>query len=512
MSITSFQFIALFGVSLLLYYVVPLKFRWIALLLYSLCFFYLSSPLWTIVYIIANAMITYVSSICIHKAWTDNNKRRANAALLLGILGDVGILAVLKYSNFVIINLNAIVRLFGKSHQFSRVELQSPIGISFYTIISLGYLLDCYWKIVEPQKNPFKTALFIGYFPQLTSGPITRYSQMQEQLYIGKKFSYKNVSFGCQRILWGFFKKIVISSRVAIIVDGIYTDPEQYAGLYIWIAAALFMLQLYTDFSGCMDIIIGASECYGIVLPENFRTPFFSTSVQEYWQRWHITLGSWLKDYIMYPILRADAMKKFTKWLKEKVGKKASRQIPSYLAMLCVWLLIGLWHGGAYKYILGMGLWFWACIVLNQVLQPVYKKIIAFFHIDEESFSWKFFLSIKVFGFAAIGNMFFRLSSLSSTIHMMGLAFSEFHPWILFNGSILKLGVSYKDINIIILGTVMLLIASVLREKYTSAREWISKQLFPFRWLIWLMLFVLTLIYGMYGPGYSASEFIYRGF
>ena len=335
---------------------------------------------------------------------------------------------------------------------------------------------------------------------------------MKAKLYEGHSFSYKNLAFGCQRILWGFFKKIVISSRVALIVDGIYTDPDSYTGLYIWIAAFLFMLQLYTDFSGCMDIIMGASECYGIELPENFKTPFFSTSVQEYWQRWHITLGAWLKDYIMYPILRTNGMNKLGKWIKVKVGKKASRQITSYLAMLCVWLLIGLWHGGQWKFIVGMGVWFWLCIVLNQVLQPMYKKLISWLNIDTTSFSWHLLLSIKVFVFAAIGNMFFRLDSIESAIHVIHLGFEQFNPWILFDGSILKFRVTHVDLNIIICGIMALLVVGIIQEKCVSAREWVSEQIFVFRWFIWFGLFTVVIVYGMYGPGYSASEFIYRGF
>lgn len=513
MSIVSFQFLTFLGLSIILYYVVPRKLRWFLLVLYTVIFFCLSSPPWTAIYLIANIVITYCSTRCIGKAAIKSNKGWGGvAALTLGLVGDVGILAVLKYSNFFIMNLNKLFDILGINYTINQVNFVSPIGISFYTLISVGYILDCYWGTAVPERNIFKTGLFISYYPLLTSGPITRYSDMRTKLYEGHNFSYKNLAFGCQRILWGFFKKIVISSRAALIVDGIYADPDSYSGLYIWVAAFLFMLQLYTDFSGCMDIIIGASECYGIELPENFKTPFFSTSVQEYWQRWHITLGAWLKDYIMYPVLRTNGMNKLAKWLKVKVSKKASRQITSYLAMLCVWLLIGLWHGGQWKYIIGMGLWFWLCIVLNQVLQPLYKKLIFWLKIDTGLFSWHLLLSIKVFVFVAIGNMFFRLDSLETTIHVIHLAFAQFNPWILFDGSILKFGVTHVDLNIIVCGVAALLVVGIIQEKCISAREWISKQLFIFRWFIWLGLFTVVIIYGMYGPGYSALEFIYRGF
>ena len=509
MSIMSLDFFILFGLSVLIYYLFPKKIRWILLVIYSTIFLAFSCTETTIVYVLANIVITYISTMLMKKC---HGSKWKTPILLVALLGNIGILAVLKYSNFAINNINALSHFLGNKIDLGLVRIPAPIGISFYTFISVGYILDCYWELEEPQTNLLKTALFIGYYPQLTSGPIYRYSEMKDQLYEGHDFRYKNIAFGCQRILWGIFKKLVISSRVAIIVDGIYADVNTYNGLYIWLSAALFILQLYTDFSGCMDIILGVSECYGIILPENFKTPFRSTSVQEFWQRWHITLGGWFKDYVMYSILRLKGMKKLSKWLKKYVGKKTERQITSYFAMLCVWFLIGLWHGGQWKYVIGMGIWFWTCIVLNQLLQPIYKKIIYILKIDVNSFSWKLLMSIKVFALVAIGDMFFRLGSLKETLQAIKCGFAQYNPWIFFDGSILKLGLTYADVNIILFGILSLLIVGMLQVKFNSAREWISKQLFVFRWSLWYILITVILVYGMYGPGYSAAEFIYRGF
>lgn len=513
MSITSLQFLALFVVSLVLYYLIPGKFQWIALSLYSVCFFVLSSTVFTGIYLLANIAVTYFMIWLMEKSKKDRKEKRLKRALLIGIITNVGILATLKYSNFFIGIINSVIRSSGSYLRLPETNFASPIGISFYTIISVGYLLDCYWsQEVESQTNLMKTALFIGYYPQMTSGPITKYSQMKEQFYASHRFAYDKIAFGMQRILWGLFKKLVISTRVANIVNGIYGNIQAYGGLYIWTAAFLFMLQLYTDFSGCMDIIMGVSECYGIDLPENFKTPFFARSVQEYWQRWHITLGVWLRDYILYPILRTETWRKMTKWIQRHWGKKASKKIPSYLGMLCVWLLIGLWHGGGWKYILGMGLWFWSCIVLSDVFQPIFKKMTIFFRIDTESFSWHLFQSLRVFVLVSIGNMFFRLNSFSDTLCAIRRSFALWNPWIFFDGSMMKFGVTHADLNMIIFGVFLLFIVGILQEKYTCARVWIKKQILPFRWLIWLGLFTVILIYGSYGPGYDASDFIYRGF
>lgn len=370
MSLTSLPFLCFFGVSLLIYYVIPGKFQWIGLLLYSLAFFLLSSTPYTLLYLAASILsVSLCADVIVMR-----NRKYAKAALIVGLVINVGLLGLLKYSNFFIRTFNALCSVVHFPLSLPMLDLSVPLGISYYTLSVVGYLLDCYWGTISPQTSLGKTALFVGYYPQLTSGPVVRYKQVGEQLYERHIFDYQTVTFGLQRMLWGLFKKLVLSARLAILVDTIYSDPVMYPGLYIWLAAALFMFRLYTDFSGCIDIIMGASECYGIKLPENFRTPFFSRSVQEFWQRWHITLGGWMRDYILYPVLRTGALRRLTGWVKVRFGKKAARQIPSYLGMLCVWFLMGLWHGGAWKYVLGQGLWFWLMIVLSQVFEPLFKK------------------------------------------------------------------------------------------------------------------------------------------
>ena len=318
------------------------------------------------------------------------------------------------------------------------------------------------------------------------------------------------MTFGLQRILWGVFKKLVISARLGVIVDTIYADTATYNGFYIWLAAALFMFQLYTDFSGCMDIVLGASECYGVTLPENFRTPFFSRSVQEFWQRWHITLGSWMRDYILYPVLRSRAWKGMTKWIKAHWGKRAAKQIPSILGMLCVWLFMGLWHGGGWKFIIGMGLWFWTLIALSQIFEPLSKKIIARLHINTKCFSWRLFQSLRVFVLVTIGNMFFRLGGFMITLRTIRAGF-HWNPGILLDGSILKLGLDFQQLIAMLLGLFLLAVVSYLQGKGKNVRKWLSEQNLVFQWLVVLMLAILVFTIGMYGT-YSEQDFMYQKF
>ncbi len=511
MTITSLPFLLFFILSLGVYYIIPKRFQWIALFVFSLAFFHFSAADYTIIYAVAAVLVTTLCTHGITMAKETGNGKKAKLWLVLGLVVNLGILATLKYSNFFINNINLASSLVGSSARIPQLNLLAPLGISFYTMSVVGYLLDVYWDICPAQTNLVKTALFVGYWPQLTSGPITRYNEVKDQLYAGHKFDSKQIAFGMQRMLWGIFKKLVISARLGVIVDTIYADTVTYNGFYIWVAAISFLFQLYTDFSGCMDIILGASECYGIILPENFRSPLFSRSVQEYWQRWHMTLGAWLKDYILYPVMRSRLWKGMTKWIKAHWGKKAAKQIPSILGMLCVWLFMGLWHGGAWKYIIGMGIWFWFLIAMAQVLEPVFKKIIAALKINTNCFSWHLFQSLRVFGLAVIGNMFFRIDGFMATLRTIKAGLFPNNPEIFFDGSLFKLGLDAPNFILMVIALLVLLIVSILQEK-GSLREQIAKQNLVFRWAIWYALIFGILIFGMYGPGYDPADFIYRGF
>lgn len=504
-TLTSVWFFAAFVLSLFVYYLVPGRIRWVALLVFSVGFFLASSTAWTGLYLLASIVSAWLClrSIAKHKA---EQPKKAKTALTLGIVFNVGILAVLKYSNFALATVNALTGL-----SLAPVHFPAPLGISFYTLQLVGLLLDAYWGVAEPTGNVFQTALFIGYGPQLTSGPIARWGETGTQLFAEHRFEWKNVVFGMERMLWGVFKKLVISARLAVLVDTIYADPATYNGLYVWFAAIFFMFQLYTDFSGCMDIIIGASECYGVRLPENFRTPFFSRSVQEFWQRWHISLGAWVRDYILYPVLRTNAWRKLTKWIKTHWGKKAAKQLPAWLGMLVVWFVIGLWHGGDWKFVLGSGIWYWFWIVLGQWAAPVSKRVNAALHIDAESFGWKTFQRLRTFAVIVIGNMFFRLDSLRDVFSTMREGLSTFNPWIFFDGSMYALGLDGKDFCVAMLGLLLLLTVSILQEKQ-SIRERLARQNGVFQFIVMLALFTLVLLFGQYGPGYNAASFIYANF
>lgn len=438
------------------------------------------------------------------------NKKSSFTWMIIGVIGNLSILATLKYSGFIIGNIDSIARVVKGIPMLIQIpEWAAPLGISFYTLSAIGYIVDCYWGVCEPSGNIFKDALFICYWPVLTSGPILKYSEVSKQLFSEHKFDIDRICLGIQRMLWGIIKKIVISARLGVIVDTIYGDTTIYDGLYIWIAAVAFMLQLYTDFSGCMDIVLGASECYGIILPENFRTPFFSKSVQEFWQRWHITLGGWYREFILYPLLNTKWLSGIERKYKKKYNRKIGRLISSCIGMLFVWLLFGLWHGGRWKFV-AMGLYFYVILVFETITNDWFAKLWQKLGVPTQTSGWKVLQCLKVFIIVSIGNMFFRVQNVKITLATWKLGF-KWNPWIFFDDSLYNLGLSRKSFNLIVVSLVVVLIVSIFKRK-GDVRDMIAKQPLPLRWAIYLALLFAPIIFGIYGPGYDAQAFIYEGF
>lgn len=393
---------------------------------------------------------------------------------------------------------------------FSAKSIIAPVGISFYTLQMLGYLFDVSRKTCNPQKNFLKYALFAEYFPQLLSGPINRYSDMNNQLYTEKYFDYKAVTFGLQRILWGFFKKLVISERLRILVDCVYNDYTSYSSVNILFATICFAFQLYTDFSGYMDIALGVSETFGIRMAENFETPFLSRSISEYWRRWHITLGTWFKDYLFYPILKSDLFVHMGDSARKRFGKKRGKKIPVYFGMFILWFFVGFWHGGAWKYIFGSGLLHWFYIVSGQILEPFFKKLIKMFSINTDHVLYHLFQTVRTFCLVCIGFIFFRAASLTEGF-MILIKTLNIKSGIHLHANILQLGLDLYDIAVLLITLIILFIISLLHQKY-KVREIIAKAYLPIRWLIYYLLLYSTIILGQYGPGFNASEFIYKNF
>lgn len=508
MNLASFSFAIFCIATLLIYFIIPKKFQWLILLVSSFIFlFYNNFNVGTVIQALIILLSSYVFGILIDKS--DDSKKR-KIYLLSGIIIILGLLFYLKYTNLFLVYFNQVLRLFDFEYRFNLVYRNSLIGISYYSLIMIGYLTDIYRGTCKAQKNIFKCALFMSYFPILTSGPFIRYNNIEEDLYGKHKFSYERMCSGLVRVLWGLFKILVISQRLGYFVDSVYGNIAAYNGFYIIIAMIFFTIQLYTNFSGSIDVIMGISEIIGIKLPENFNLPFFSKTITELWRRWHITLGAWLKDYIFYPLQKSDMMQNLNKKCRNRLGKKVGKKITLYLSMLIMWILIGAWHGGGYTFIIGSGILQFIYIFLEETLSPISNKINKKLGINTNVFSYKLYQVIRTFMLFSFAMIFFRATSISNAISIIKYMFI-FNYKVLFDGSLFKVGLDRPDFTILIISLIVLFVVELL-SRNGSVREKLFKQNLVFRWIILYLLIFSIIIFGCYGSGYDSTTFIYRNF
>lgn len=461
------------------------------LLLSSITYYIFSGNAVLILYPIISVLLCYAVSHVISKSESISVKR---VAMYAGVILLLAVLILLKYLRFT-----------------SLSDLLVPLGLSYYTFTLIGYIVDVYNGILMPQKNIFKLLAFGLYFPTLVSGPILKYREICDDFYAPHKFDFHNFTYGLQRMLWGFFKKLVIAERLGLLVATVYGSPKDYGGSYIWLSILAFTFQLYTDFSGLMDIVIGISQCVGITLPENFNTPFFSKTISEYWRRWHITLGVWMKEYVFYPVLRLPVLGKLQKKLRDKFGKKRGKQLTTFLAMFILWTVVGLWHGGHITYLIGSGLLHWFYIVMEELLEEPFSKLWKKLNIDTHAKWLEGTRILRTFILVNIGNNFFRAASVNDALNMFRMGFTMHTLSELIHGGIFGLGLSWVDFGILFISLTILLVVSLLNQK-GSVRDMIARKPIVLRYIIWYALLFFVILFGMYGPGYSAAEFIYQGF
>ncbi len=509
MELMSLIFLVFCIITLFIYFIVPKKLQWIVLLLTSVIFlFWDNFSIETIIQALVVLLSTYISGRLIEKHL---NTKRARLFLILGILLILGQLIYLKYTNLFLTTANHIFNLFNIDYQFALVHRNSLLGISYYSLIMISYLIDVYRGTCKSQKNIFKCALFMSYFPILTSGPFIRYGDVGKQLFEKHKLKYDNLCKGLVRIFWGLFKILVISLRIGYFVDGVYANLDTYSGILTICAVLLYTVQLYTNFSGSIDVIMGISEIIGIKLPENFNLPFFSKTITEFWRNWHITLGAWLRDYIFYPLQKSNFMQNLNKKCKNKFGKKIGKKIPLYFSMLIMWTLIGIWHGGAYTFIIGSGILQFIYIFLEDILGPIVKKINDKIGIKTDVFSYKLYQVIRTYLLFSFAMIFFRANSISNAIDIIKSMFT-LNIGVLLNFEALgNIGIDLLDVGVLIISLIVLFVVELIARK-GDVREKLFQQNLLFRWGIIYILVFGVIIFGCYGAGYDAASFIYKQF
>lgn len=509
MGITSFWFLLFATAVWCLYYLTPGAVQWVVLLVASVVFYLLAGHPLLIAYPLFASLIAYAAALIISKKNPEKETAARRGVLAISILLLLAVLVAVKY-----------VRLSGV------MTILVPAGLSFYTITLIGYIADVYTGIAEVITNPLKVLLFGMYFPLMTSGPILAAGEDAAQFFLPHRISYRHLTHGVQRMLWGFFQKLVIAERLSVLVAAVYADPAAYPGAFVWLATVCFAFQLYTDFNGLMDIVLGLSETFGLVMPENFRIPFLAKNISEYWRRWHITLGAWMRTHFYYPLLRTRPVARMQGVMRERFGKKRGKQLSNFAVLFLLWFVIGLWHGGEMKYVIGSGLLHWAYIVFGELTLPLFVKLCDALHIKREGKAADAFRVIRTFFLVNIGFVFFRADSVPHALTLLRSAVGAFNPQVLFDGSILQLGLDAVDLGVVLYALILLIAVDVLRVQKGAAAEAqetpdtrthvirteIDRCPLVIRWMIWFALLFAVILLGRYGPDFSASEFIYRGF
>ena len=532
MSLISAEFQLFVVLLLLLYYTIGRNWQWILLLLAS-AFFYICGDWHDALFIGTTIIIQYVCTRFLEKeneafeaevrekqlkgkeksACKNRYEKKKKKYLLLSVLLTIGFLCYVKYTNFAIEIINSIFNRVGEGKTIATLEILVPLGVSFYTFQSVGYVIDVYKGRIHAEKNILKLALFISFFPTITQGPILRFEDVRDQLYRKHSFNYKAFVFGLERMLYGFIKKLVIAERLAVIGGAIVDNyaTQGYTGSVIFLGVFIKGLQVYMDFSGGMDIVIGLSESLGIRLPENFQRPYLSRIYGEFWKRWHITLGAWFMKYVFYPISLSKAFNKLSKKSKKLLGESKGRALAPCLASFITFFIIGMWHGAAWKYA-AYGLWQAFFVAQKAMLQDNYESIRNKLHIDPDNKAFIVFQITRTIILVTIGRYFSFAATLSDAVNMLKITFADPGIHMLNRNVILSLGLGGADLIIMTAFVLLVFAVDLANEKNISFREKMYNGNIAVMWAVLMAGIFAVLLLGKYGPGYDTSTFVYQRF
>jgi D-alanyl-lipoteichoic acid acyltransferase DltB (MBOAT superfamily) len=496
MQFTSFQFALFFPIVVLLYYAMPKRLRQPWLLIASY-YFYMGWNAKYAILILASTIITYLCGVLIDLTETEEKGRR-KFLLVASLLINLGILVFFKYINFLGDTASEILALFGIKLGWSGLDILLPVGISFYTFQALGYTIDVYRGDIKAEKNFIRYALFVSFFPQLVAGPIERSKNLLtqiEKISHEKMWDFDRVTRGMLMMLWGFFMKMVIADRAAVLVNQVYAIYYMFSGVALSIAAILFVVQIYCDFASYSAIAVGAAKILGIELMANFRAPLMARSTSELWRRWHVSLSSWLRDYVYIPL----------------GGSRCSKP-RKYFNNLVTFFVSGLWHGANWTYVV-WGLIQSVNIIIGDITRPIKDKFIKRFNVRTKTFGYQFVQGLITFLLFTFSFIFFRSESIKDALYYIQRIFTTFDVWSLFDDSIFYLGLDRKEMHVLFVGIIILIIVDayyVVRNKFFDSL--IKEQCLAIQYIIVAVLFVMVIVYGVYGEGYDATQFIYFQF
>lgn len=474
-SITFYIFVL---AALLLYYILPLKYRWLVLLGGSV-FFY-----WQVMETGAAMAVILVTVMAAYGAGLLLERMRKR-----GVLAGAVLLMILPW--LCIKNGNYVLEIL--LHR-SAVEWIIPVGISFYTLQMISYLADVYAGRITAQKNPAKFILYGMFFPQIVQGPIPRYDRLADQLYVGHSFDERMVVGGFYKIIWGFFLKLMIADRAAVVVNEIFDNHYQYVGCYVLVAGVLYSVELYADFAACISISKGVANLFGIQLADNFNHPYLAVSVKDFWHRWHMSLSEWLKDYIYIPL-----------------GGSRKGKIRTYINLILTFAVSGIWHGAGLRFVV-WGLLHALYQIVGQLTQNIQRKAAKLLGLDRAAGARLWIRRIWTFLCVMIAWIIFRAENLRTGLQMIWSMFRVRNLWIFTNDALLALGLDWKEWVVLAGSILILFVVSIKQEQGVKFSNVIFRQPVYVRWAMYLVAIFGIMTYGVYGMGYDSQAFIYGGF
>lgn len=480
MNYVSVTFYIFLFITVLIYYVLPTRYRWYSLLIASFVFYYFAAPKAVPVFLLM-ILISYVLGIAIEKLRSREIPLRYQRGFL-------------AFSVFLVL-LPLLTTKIWDYIPFSdqRYFWLAPLGLSFFTLQMISYLADIYKNTIDSQHHLLKYALFISFFPQIIQGPIPRYAQLEEQLMTGHTFEEKDFSKGLQLILWGLFLKFMIADKASVVVNAVFDHYEGYTGFYVLVAGILYSIQLYTDFLSCVCISRGSAGLFGIHLVDNFHHPYRADSIKDFWNRWHISLSRWLRDYIYIPL-----------------GGNRKGCFRKYLNLMITFLISGFWHGRGLQFVL-WGLLHGLYQIIGSLTIHARSRIYALLQIPRDSLFGKLVQRITTFFLVMIGWIIFRARDISQGLAMLRSMFATYNPWILFDDSLFSLGLVWKEWIILMLSILILIAVECIQEKI-CIRDRILAQPLILRWIIYLGAIWIIWVFGSYGSDFIAQNFIYGEF
>ena len=498
MLFNSSEFLIFFPIVTLIYFILPKKIRQYWLLISSY-YFYMCWNAKYLILILFSTTVTFVSGLLLekinNKEYEQKNKSiRKNIVVAASFILSLSVLFYYKYANF---TFSILAQALSKVHinlSLPQFDVILPVGISFFTFQALSYTMDVYRGEIGAEKNFFKYALFVSFFPQLVAGPIERSKNLLKQISEPKSFEFERTRDGILLMLWGYFLKMVLADRIAVFVDTVYGDVVTYSGYYIVVATVLFAFQIYCDFAGYSVIAMGTAKILGIELMDNFASPYLSVSVAGFWRRWHISLTSWFKDYLYIPL-----------------GGNQKGKLRKNINKMIVFVVSGLWHGASTSFVIWGGL-NGLYQVIGENLQPLRNKLVKVFKLNRDSLGHKLLHIIGTFILVDFSWIFFRAESTKSAFETIKYMVSEKNPWIFIDGSLYDCGLDIRNFWLMIYGIGILLIVDLCKSKGIAVRNIISKQDIWFRWLAIDIAIIILLVFGIWGSTFDANNFIYFQF